>query len=68
MGNLLVRQRTVLMNALRGHLAEFGMVAGKGPGGVATIKIALNKHRDQLLELARSHRIRSPASSTSFVS
>jgi transposase len=27
---LLVRQRTQLVNALRGHLAEFGVVAAKG--------------------------------------
>lgn len=28
--DLLVRQRTQLINALRGHLAEFGMVVGQG--------------------------------------
>src|ERR1700755_3156854 len=28
--DLLVRQRTVLANALRGHLAEFGVVGAKG--------------------------------------
>lgn len=28
--DLLVRQRTMLINALRGHLAEFGVVAGQG--------------------------------------
>jgi transposase len=30
--DLLVRQRTQIINALRGHLAEFGYVAAKGPG------------------------------------
>jgi transposase len=32
--DLLVRQRTQLINALRGHLAEFGHIAPKGPGHV----------------------------------
>jgi transposase len=29
--DLLVRQRTQIINAIRGHLAEFGMVVAKGP-------------------------------------
>ncbi len=29
--DLLVRQRTQTINAIRGHLAEFGLVAAKGP-------------------------------------
>jgi hypothetical protein len=29
--DLLVRQRTQTINALRGHLAEFGMIIAKGP-------------------------------------
>ncbi|MBW3560856.1 MAG: IS110 family transposase [Proteobacteria bacterium] len=32
--DLLVRQRTQLINALRGHLAEFGFVVRHGPGHV----------------------------------
>ena len=28
--NLLVRQRTMLVNALRAHLAEFGIIAPQG--------------------------------------
>jgi transposase len=39
---LLVKQRTMSVNALRGHLAEFGIVAAKGI-----------QHVDHLLELAR---------------
>lgn len=31
--DLLVRQRTGLINALCAHLAEYGIVSGKGPGG-----------------------------------
>jgi transposase len=38
---LLVKQRTMSVNALRGHLAEFGMIAAKGIGRV-----------DELIELA----------------
>ena len=32
--DLLVRQRTQLINALRGHLAEFGFIVRQGPGHV----------------------------------
>ena len=31
---LLVRQRTQLINALRGHLAEFGLIEAQGPSHV----------------------------------
>ena len=37
----LVRQRTQLINALRGHLAEFGLVAPKGPASLKLLKNAL---------------------------
>ena len=40
---LLVKQRTMSVNALRAHLSEFGIIAAKGIGRV-----------DQLLELAES--------------
>lgn len=33
--DLLVRQRTQLINAIRGHLTEFGWVAPKGPSHIA---------------------------------
>ncbi len=42
--DLLTRQRTQLVNALRGHAAEFGLVAPLGDKGVA-----------QLLAVAREH-------------
>ena len=32
--HLFIRQRTMLINALRGHLAEFGIVAGVGRNGL----------------------------------
>jgi transposase len=35
--DLLVRQRTMLINALRAHLAELGVVAAKGPSGVSAL-------------------------------
>lgn len=42
---LLVRQRTMLVNALRGHLAEFGVVTRQGIAGVGTL-IALVEDQD----------------------
>ena len=38
---LLVRQRTQLVNALRGHAAELGLVAAKGDRGVAALLAAI---------------------------
>lgn len=32
--DLLIRQRTMMVNALRGHLGEFGIIAAQGLGGV----------------------------------
>jgi transposase len=40
--DLLVRQRTMLINALRAHLAEFGIVAAKGRGKVKGLVDALD--------------------------
>ena len=51
--DLLVRQRTMLINALRGHLAEFGIVAARGPGGVNAAIAALHEAQDGLPNLAR---------------
>ena len=45
---LLVRQRTMLVNALRGHLAEFGIVTRQGIVGVGTL-IALVADDDHAL-------------------
>jgi len=44
----LVRQRTQLINALRGHLAEFGVVAPKGP---ASLKLLENTLVDEFTDL-----------------
>ena len=32
--DLLMRQRTMILNAIRGHLAEFGVISAQGPGNV----------------------------------
>ena len=41
--DLLVGQRTQLVNALRGHLAEHGIVLGKGIGNVGHLAMHLDK-------------------------
>src|SRR3954449_8413826 len=51
---LLVRQRTMLINALRGHLAEFGIVRARGLGGVKAAIQALHEAQNGLPELARA--------------
>ena len=52
--DLLVRQRTALINALRAHLAEYGVVAATDPGGVSTLTKLLRKEQDALPSHARS--------------
>lgn len=51
--DLLVRQRTALINALRGHLAEFGIVTARGPMGVRAAIEALRSAKDELPTAAR---------------
>lgn len=50
---LLLRQRTMAINALRGHLAELGMVAPQGARGVETLLRQLHEENPQLPALAR---------------
>lgn len=46
---LLMRQRTMAVNALRGHLAEFGIVAGQGAKNLRElIERVFAEHQDQL--------------------
>jgi transposase len=45
---LLVRQRTMLTNALRSHLAEFGIIAAQGVAGVAKLLMSLRESKDRL--------------------
>jgi transposase len=52
--DLLVRQRTMLVNALRGHLAEFGIIGAMGLHKVeGLIAIVRNEHDKRLPEAAR---------------
>jgi transposase len=44
--DLLVRQRTQLINAIRGHLAEFGWVAPKGPSHVSVLVSLLDEEEE----------------------
>jgi transposase len=44
---LLVRQRTMLANALRGHLAEFGLIAAQGLHNVAGLIAIVNDDKDR---------------------
>src|SRR5215469_8752446 len=51
---LLVRQRTMLSNAIRGHLAELGIVAAKGRNGIAELlTIVANAEDDQIPTVAQ---------------
>ena len=50
----MVRQRTMLINALRGHLAEYGIITGIGTGGVTTMLKALHERQEELPVHARS--------------
>ena len=51
--DLLVRQRTQTINALRGHLAEFGVIAPKGPAHVARLASAVADPGSGLPEAVR---------------
>jgi transposase len=50
---LLVRQRTQLSNAVRGHLAEFGLIEAKGPWHVTRLLARLAEEGAGVPELAR---------------
>jgi transposase len=52
--NLLVRQCTMLVNALRAHLAEFGIIAPQGLRHVERLAGAIEEDSPALPELARS--------------
>jgi transposase len=57
----LVRQRTQLVNAIRGHAAEFGLIAAKGPAGIGRLLERLAEAdmpalaRELFAELAQEH-------------
>jgi transposase len=50
--DLLVRQRTQLINAIRGHLAEFGLIAAQGPWNLPRLLAGMEEAAG-LPELAR---------------
>lgn len=50
---LLVRQRTQTINALRGHLMEYGLVVAQGMRNVPRLRQLIETHPD-LPETARS--------------
>jgi transposase len=51
---LLVRQRTMLSNAIRGHLAELGMISAKGRKGTAELlEMIANEKDDRIPAIAR---------------
>jgi transposase len=53
--DLLIRQRTMIANAFRAHLAEFGIVAAQGLSNLATLMTIANDHEDRRIPpLARS--------------
>lgn len=52
--DLLVRQRTQTINALRGHLTEYGLVVSKGPGHVSELVNYIQDPRSELPQEARS--------------
>jgi transposase len=49
----LVGQRTQLINALRGHLAEFGLVVAKGPANLKTLASMMDDATVDLPETVR---------------
>src|SRR6267378_6690946 len=52
--DLLIRQRTMLVNALRGHLAEFGLIEAKGLHKVARlIAIVMDEKDGRVPDIAR---------------
>src|SRR5215210_3556656 len=51
--DLLVRQRTQCINALRGHLAEYGHVVPQGPAHVDSLVALVEDPKSSVLESAR---------------
>ncbi len=49
---LFVRQRTALINAIRAHMAEFGIVAGVGRNGVEALLKRIAKEQDESIPAA----------------
>lgn len=52
--DLLIRQRTMMLNAIRGHLAEFGVIAAQGPRNAMGLIAQIREDRLELPDIARS--------------
>ena len=52
--DLLVRQRTMLINALRAHLGEYGIVKAQGPAGVNSLLALVQEAQDAVPVHAQS--------------
>ncbi len=52
--DLLVRQRTALINALRGHMGELGIIAPQGAQNMTVLIEGLRAAGEEVPELARS--------------
>jgi transposase len=52
--DLLVRQRTMLINALRAHLGEYGIVKAQGPAGVNSLLALVKEAQDAVPVHAQS--------------
>ena len=51
---ILVRQRTMLSNAIRGHMAELGIISAKGRNGTAALlQVIANTEDDRIPPIAR---------------
>jgi transposase len=50
---LLVRQRTMLSNAIRGHLAELGIISAKGRNGTAELLEVVARAKDDRIQRLR---------------
>ncbi len=49
---LLVRQRTMVSNAIRGHMAELGIISAKGRNGAAELLEIIESHEDDRVPAA----------------
>src|SRR5579859_3997651 len=54
---LLVRQRTMLSNAIRGHMAELGIISAKGRNGTAELLAILANEQDDRIPAAARFRL-----------
>src|ERR1700684_2619707 len=55
--DLLMRQRTQIMNALRGHLAELGIVAAQGEAGVNELRAIVADEQGTRVPIAEAGRL-----------